>query len=603
MVFLSETKLSSEASTTRVDQFGFENSCVVSSIGRSGGLWLLWRNSINLEVISSSPNLIHVVIHNDGPRQSWHLFCIYGPPRLSDRASFWENISSQVQDFNGSKCFIGDFNAITSSQDKYGGLHVIESTISYFNSFIHQNHLIDLGFSGPAYTWSNGRNLDALIRQRLDMVMAYPEWCISHHISGVLHLPRLASDHAPILLNTERSIPTAAPHYKFEAYWISHPDFLEKVEECWSQNPEDTLQDKLQKLSSFLQNWSRTKIGCVRHHISFHLNEYLVMEATYWDQRMKQKWAKYGDRNTRHFHLQPDVEAVPKLRDDKIQKISQQENEDIAKIPTAEEIWVVLVKMGLYTSPGPDGYSPIFYKKCWSTVLNDVVNLIKSIFQYVEFPELFNHTHISMIPKIKNPTSPSDYRPIALCNVLYKVVGKLLSNRIKPFLDNFISWSQTAFVPGRQILDNIVIAKELLHSMNNSTATDGHFALKVDMAKAYDRVNWKFLADMLILMGIHGHSLSLIMKCGLSILMNQYEQQGLYQGYQINRYALMVTHLMFADDLFFFGENSRINIMHLKEILKQYSDLSGKLINFNKSAIHFSKGNSKFRDNSLVLKK
>ncbi|XP_026445562.1 uncharacterized protein LOC113346206 [Papaver somniferum] len=100
---------------------------------------------------------------------------------------------------------------------------------------------------------------------------------------------------------------------------------------------------------------------------------------------------------------------------------------------------------------------------------------------------------------------------------MYKVVAKLLSNIIKPSLDSFISWSQTAFVPGRQILENIVIAKELLHSMNNSSAKDGYFALTVDMAKAYDRVNWKFLYDMLTLMGVHGHSLSLIMKCVTSV--------------------------------------------------------------------------------------
>lgn len=115
-----------------------------------------------------------------------------------------------------------------------------------------------------------------------------------------------------------------------------------------------------------------------------------------------------------------------------------------------------------------------------------------------------------------------------MCNILYKIVSKILTNRIKPYLDEFISWLQSAFVPGRQILDNIIIAKELLHAMKNSRATTGHFALKVDMAKAYDRVNWRFLGDMLHMMGISVTSHSLIMTCvttaSFSININGYPQ-------------------------------------------------------------------------------
>lgn len=73
---------------------------------------------------------------------------------------------------------------------------------------------------------------------------------------------------------------------------------------------------------------------------------------------------------------------------------------------------------------------------------------------------MINHTHISLIPKIKNPTSTMEFRPIALCNVSYKFVEKIISNRLSPYMGIFISWSQNAFVKNRQITDNIVIAKE-----------------------------------------------------------------------------------------------------------------------------------------------
>ncbi|XP_026442305.1 uncharacterized protein LOC113341766 [Papaver somniferum] len=262
------------------------------------------------------------------------------------------------------------------------------------------------------------------------------------------------------------------------------------------------------------------------------------------------------------------------------QAVSNLDNYAICRIPTMEEIWSVVSKMGSYTSPGEDGYSPVFYKKCWGTVCNDVFKLVKEIFQYVVFPELLNHTNITLIPKIKNPATPSDYGSISLCNVLYKIVAKILSNKIKHYLDEFISWSQSAFVPGRQILDNILIAKELLHSMNNSRALNGHFALKVDIVEAYDCVNWGFLGDMLHIMGVIGKDHSLIMAC---------------VGYKINRWAPTITHLMFADDLFFFGEHSKINVLNLKKLLDRYASLSGQMTNYNKSAIYFSKGISDLR--------
>ncbi|RZC65113.1 hypothetical protein C5167_008798 [Papaver somniferum] len=125
--------------------------------------------------------------------------------------------------------FIGDFNVIVSGQEKFGGLPFLDSNISAINDLIHQNHLLDVGFSGPAYTWSNGRAFQGLFWQHLDRVMANPEWCIAFNCADILHLPRISSDHAPILLNTSIPIARAPPNYKFEAYWISHPEFLQKI--------------------------------------------------------------------------------------------------------------------------------------------------------------------------------------------------------------------------------------------------------------------------------------------------------------------------------------------------------------------------------------
>ena len=113
-----------------------------------------------------------------------------------------------------------------------------------------------------------------------------------------------------------------------------------------------------------------------------------------------------------------------------------------------------------------------------------------------------NHTFISLILKIKAPSSVTNFRPISLCNVVYKIISKTLAERMKSFLPISISESQAAFVPGRQILDNVDIAHEFMHHLNNCRkGNDGFLALKLDMSKAYDRVEWSFVEQMLKKMG------------------------------------------------------------------------------------------------------
>lgn len=105
-----------------------------------------------------------------------------------------------------------------------------------------------------------------------------------------------------------------------------------------------------------------------------------------------------------------------------------------------------------------------------------------------------NHTVISLILKVDCPTEIKQYRPINLCQVIYKAIAKILVNRLKPFLSQCINKNQSAFVPGRQILDNVILSHELMHFLKNRRhGRVGFMAVKLDMSKAYDRVEWKFL--------------------------------------------------------------------------------------------------------------
>jgi hypothetical protein len=110
-----------------------------------------------------------------------------------------------------------------------------------------------------------------------------------------------------------------------------------------------------------------------------------------------------------------------------------------------------------------------------------------------------NDTAIVLIPKGDNPEELKDFRPISLCNVIYKVISKCLVNRLRPWLGEIISPEQSAFVPGRMITDNAIIAFECIHAIQKGTGDRGEFcAYKLDLSKAYDRVDWGFLKSLLL---------------------------------------------------------------------------------------------------------
>ena len=128
--------------------------------------------------------------------------------------------------------------------------------------------------------------------------------------------------------------------------------------------------------------------------------------------------------------------------------------------------------------------SPIFFQKFWHVVKDDVICAIRGYFHSGHILKSTNETLISLIPKTDCPTKITEYRPISLCNVLYKIISKVLSNRLKSVLDRCISPSQSAFVPGRQILDNVLIAHESIHFLKNKrTGKNGYMAIKLNMSK------------------------------------------------------------------------------------------------------------------------
>lgn len=124
-----------------------------------------------------------------------------------------------------------------------------------------------------------------------------------------------------------------------------------------------------------------------------------------------------------------------------------------------DEVLRAAKSIGALKAPGPNGIQAIFYQNCWDIVGQPITNMVKDFFSTCSSLRLINHTHIALIPKVDNPKVVSNFRPISLCNVTYKIITKIMFNQIKPLLTHCIFRNQGAFAPGRSIQDNACLAK------------------------------------------------------------------------------------------------------------------------------------------------
>ena len=309
--------------------------------------------------------------------------------------------------------------------------------------------------------------------------------------------------------------------------------------------------------------------------------------------------------------------------------ITDEMNATLTSEFTTKEVHQALKQMAPTTAPSPNGMSPIFCKSFWKIVGDDVTKIVLNALNTGVVHDSLNATFISLIPKIKNPKRVSDFRPISFCNVIYKLISKVLVNRLKQVLPNIVSGSQSAFLSGRLITDNVLVAFETLHYLKRKTKGKlGYMALKLDMSKAYDRMEWIFLEKVMRHVGFADSLIKIIMSCissvsyavllngqpmgnikptrglrqgdplspylfllcalGLQGLLKKAEVQGDINGVSICCNGPKVSHLFFADDSVLFCRAKEKECQTILDLLAIYERGSGQKINREKTNIFFS---------------
>ncbi|GJU58649.1 RNA-directed DNA polymerase, eukaryota [Tanacetum coccineum] len=302
--------------------------------------------------------------------------------------------------------------------------------------------------------------------------------------------------------------------------------------------------------------------------------------------------------------------------------LSIDQKEDMERRISKEEVKRAVWDCGVDKSPGPDGFSFSFYRHFWPVIEKDVFEAVDYFFMYGEIPNGCNSNFIALIPKILDANMVKDFRPISLIGSLYKIIAKILANRLVGVLGDLVNEVQSAFVADRQILDGPFILDEVLQWCRRKKKHALIF--KVDFEKAFDSVRWDFVDDVLNKFGFgerwrtwiqsclrssrgsilvngspteefqffrglkQGDPLSLFLFIlimeSLHISFQRVVDVGLFRGIKINS-MVNLSHLFYADDAIFLGQWSELNIDSLVRVLDCFFRASGLRINMCKSKI------------------
>ncbi|RVW50857.1 Transposon TX1 uncharacterized 149 kDa protein [Vitis vinifera] len=533
-------------------------------------------------------------------------------------------------------CVGGDFNVIRRRSEKLGGSGV-HFQHEGFDGFIRESELHDPPLRNASFTWSNIQ--ESPVCKRLDQFLYSNEWELSFPQSLQEVLPRWTSDHWPIVLDTNPFKWGPTPFRK----WLGGHKFMRKLQfvkaklKDWNKNTfgmlkerKKTILDEIANIDAIEQEGALSSdLAAQRVIRKGELEELILREEIHWKQKAKIKWVKEGIFREHH---RGDITIFQKALLESSWESWRVEGIDWSPIseesasrldsPFAEaEIFNAIFQLDRDKAPGPDGFTIAVFQDCWDVIKEDLVRVFAEFHNSGIINQNTNASFIVLLPKKSQSKKISDFRPISLITCLYKIIAKVLSGRLRGVLQETIHSTQGAFVQGRQILDAVLIANEIVDEKKRSGEEGVVF--KIDFEKAYDHVKWDFLDHVLEKKGFSSKWRSWMRGClssvSYAILVNgnakgwvkaarglrqgdplspflftivadvlsrmllKAEERNLLEGFRVGRNRCRVSHLQFADDTILFANPREEELQTLKSLLLVFGQISGLKVNLDKS--------------------
>ncbi|GJV30013.1 hypothetical protein Tco_1386461 [Tanacetum coccineum] len=669
-----------ESDSEEVDEeLVVEDNCYISNKGASTlitegtRIILGWNGDVvDMNIISQTDQVLHVRVWIKSKRKEVFFSFIYVHNRYTHRQDLWHSLGMHKHFINDRPwCILGDFNAALNLEDTSASSFIMDISMREFNDCVDDIKLMDVPRAGLQFTWNQKPHGTDGILKKLNRVMANVAFSNGFVGNYAVFQPYGISDHSPAVLRIPLLNKFSPKPFKFFNVVSTFPWFMEVVKEGWGSHlsgfhmykvvkklkilkkplrklfyDQGNLHENMNKLHIKLEHLqtdldSDPSNQVLREEEAAYVSAFtnaLLMEEMFLKQKEKIEWLKVGDANTAYFHksvkgrtsrnridVVTDIggglitgEGVPAAFMSHYEAFLGQTG--ITSLFDSHDLFMAT----LDSDKALDMIKHVSSQE--DIVAEDVTRAIQEFFNNGKLLKELNHIILALLPKVKMPTRINDYRPISCCNVLFKCITKIISNRIKVSLKGLISQNQSAFVPGRRIYDNILLTQELMHNYHLDRGTP-RCAFKIDIQKAYDTVGWKFLETVLLAFGFHIKMVAWIMECvsttsfSLSIngTLHGYfrGKRGLRQGDPMSPYLftlimevftlmlrrkvrdsgdfvyhhhcdeLEIINLCFADDLFIFAHGDPTSAMVIKEALEEFKNAFGLIPSLLKITSYF----------------
>ncbi|GJS57557.1 RNA-directed DNA polymerase, eukaryota, partial [Tanacetum coccineum] len=543
-----------------------------NSVGNSGGILCVWDTN-SFKKINVTISDYFVMIRGDwvSNGNSLLIISVYAPQDLSEKKMLWDYLGHVIDSWKGEVIIMGDFNEVRYKNERFGSNFNVQGA-NAFNSFIGKAGLEEVPLGGCTFTWCHKL---ASKMSKLDRFLISENLLSSCPNISAITLDRFLSDHRPILLR-ESSFDYGPTPLLVRSGWN-----LKKKIRAWNGARQSARSSKLPLLSELAdvdQIIDRGNALAIEgdenskyyHGILNKQRSHLAIRGVL----VSGIWIENPNLVKNEFlnHFKNRFESPKKIRPiitmDFPRHLNSTQQIDMEADVTNEEIKKAVWDCGSDKSPGPDGFSIGFYRYFWNIIEKDVVAAVKHFFQFGIILKGCNSSCIALIPKIPDAKMVKDFRPISLIGSLYKIIAKILANRLVTVLGDLVNEVQSAFVADRQILDGPFILNEILQWYGAVGSVNVFGLLGDRFCTKYEDFNSQHI---LIMESLHLSFQNLV-------------EAGMFKGIALDP-STIISHMFYADDAVFVGQWDNSNINTVIYALKCFEKASGLCINMSKSKI------------------